>query len=423
MKEVYSPLLKEAYYEMSLPSGFQIFLYPKPGIYNKGAFLAVGYGSLYERFVGADGNTYVTPPGTAHFLEHKLFENESGDLFESMARFGADVNAYTALDHTCYYFTAPDHFYESLGHLLQLPILRAYTEAGVASERSIIASEIDMYLDSLDYRSYRTALSALYPKHPIGQDIAGTKESIESITKETLEVVMDQFYVPANMFLFVIGDFSPTEMDRLLESLPPFYHEARPRAKVLIERDESVPDETLLVEHDETPLAVFDYLLKLEPIGDPVLAFRRYIKYNLILDVLFGKGSAFFEDTYRRGILTDLAVEYHYGPGYRYISFSGEGRDPTGFRTKLDDLLAGFHQTGVSMEEVERIKRKTMGQFLMGFNSINHIAHTFIAFYYRQARLFDFLDIVESMALDDFMNLFDGSYVFSTIEEESAWTR
>lgn len=419
MKRIYSPLLKEAYYEKELASGFKIFLYPKAGIYNKGAFLSVGYGSLYERFIGADGTEYTTPEGTAHFLEHKLFENESGDLFETMARLGADVNAFTALEHTCYYFTAPDNFSESLELLLQLPILQSYSEAGIESERPIIASEIDMYLDSVDYRSYRNGLSALYPNHPIGQDIAGTKESIRRISKDTLDVVMDQFYVPENMFLFLIGDFGPENLVYFQDLLPPFYHESRPKARVILEPDETVLTEPIVTEYDDTPVPVFDYLLKLRPINDPILAFRRYIKYNLILDVLFGKGSDFFAETYGSGILSDLDVEYHYGQGYRYLSFSGEGRDPEGFKQKLEDLLAGFHETGVSMEEVERIKRKTMGRFLMGFNSIHNIAHTFIAFYYLQAELFDYMEIIDSMTLDDFKDLFHGAYVFSIIREEN----
>lgn len=419
MKRIHSPLLNEEYYETELASGFKVFLYPKAGLYNKGAFLSVGYGSLGRVFLDANGQQHQTPAGIAHFLEHKLFENGDSDLMVEFGRLGANVNAFTALENTCYYFTAPDHFEQSLELLLQIPIRRGYTAEGVQSERAIIAREIDMYLDSIEYRSFRNGLSALYPHHPIREDIAGTKESIEEITKETLDLVMDQFYVPENMFLFLIGDFTPEDVNKFVDLLPPFYHEAKPKAQLLIEPDRSRPERVIIKEVDLTPLPSFDYLLKLEPISDPVWSFRRYIKYQLILDVLFGKGSDFFEFNYTAGIISDLDVEYHYGQGYRYLSFSGEGKKPFAFKRNLENLLASFHETGVSMEEVDRIKRKTMGQFLMGFNSIHNIAQTFIAFYYLGAHLFDYLEIVNSMHLDDFQDLFQGVKVFSIIREET----
>lgn len=419
MKRIYSQQLNEEYYVQDLASGFQVILYPKAERYNKGAFLSVGYGSLDQEFIDDNGTVHHTPPGTAHFLEHKLFENSSSDILEELGRLGANVNAFTAYDNTCYYFTAPDNFEPSLELLLQLPFRREYTQSGVELECDIISREIDMYLDSVDYRSYRNGLTALYPHHPMGQDIAGSHESIKQIDKRTLDLVMDNFYVPENMFLFLIGDFQPQELDQIVKSLPPFYHEYRPKARVMIESDPSIPTSDSLIEFDDTPIPSFDYLLKLEPLDDPEEAFQRMIKYNLILDVLFGKGSDFFQANYTAGVLSDLDVEYHYGQGYCYISFSAEGKKPEQFKLNLEKLLAGFHETGVSMEEVDRIKRKTMGRFLMGFNSIHNIAQTYIAFHYLKAHLFDYLETVNSIVLDDFQNLFQGANVFSIVREET----
>lgn len=420
MKKITSDLLHETYYETTLPSGFRVILYPKGDIYNKGAYLNVGYGGLIRRFQDHAGRIYDTPAGTAHFLEHKLFENDQVKIVEQMGEIGANVNAFTSLENTSYYFTGPDHFEEALALLLQLPIVKAYTEEGVIAERAIIGREIDMYTDSIDYRSYRNALTALYPCHPVGDDIAGTLESIEQINRETLDLVMKNFYVPENMFLFLIGDFQPEEMARFIEILPPFYQTYQPKAHVLITPDESKPKRKTVVEYDDAPLSNFDYLLKLEPIDDPVVAFRRYIKYNLILDILFGKGSDFFEDNYMRGVLSDLDAEYHYGQGFRYLSFSGEGQKPMAFKRNLEQLLGRFHLDGVSVEEVDRIKRKTMGRYLMGFNSINNIAQTFIAFHYLGVNLFDYLEIVQDMHLDDFHDLFQGTPIFSIIKKETS---
>lgn len=89
------------------------------------------------------------------------------------------------------------------------------------------------------------------------------------------------------------------------------------------------------------------------------------------------------------------------------------------FKRNLEKLLGRFHLEGVSVEEVDRIKRKTMGRFLMGFNSINNIAQTFIAFYYLKVNLFDYLEIVREIHLDDFQDLFQGEALFSIIKKET----
>lgn len=58
------------------------------------------------------------PAGVAHFLEHKMFEDEDGDAFAKFAKTGANANAFTAFDRTCYLFTATEQLDESLDVLL-----------------------------------------------------------------------------------------------------------------------------------------------------------------------------------------------------------------------------------------------------------------------------------------------------------------
>lgn len=418
MHKIHSSLLKETYYTKTLPSGFRVILYPKSDIFNKGAYLSVGYGSLHERFVTAEGEHFQLPAGSAHFLEHKLFENDEVKIFEKMSLLGANVNAFTSQDNTCYYFTAPSRFDEALELLLQFPLFQAYTEEGIRSEREIISREIDMYLDSVEYRSFHRALSELYPHHPVGQDIAGSKTSILQIDQHTLSRIMEHFYVPENMFLFVIGDFMPSYLEEVIARLPAYYHTPKPRAIPVMHKDESVPKRKILREHSEVSTPSFDYVLKLAPIDDPVLAFRRYVKYSIILDVLFGKGSDFYERCYEQGVISDLDVSYQSGQDYRYIAFSAEGKKPFRFKMEVERLLRDFHEKGISSEDIERNKRKIMGRYLMGFNSINNIAHTFIAFHYQGAKLFDFLDIVHEIEIDDFQELFNGTAVFSLIAKE-----
>lgn len=87
------------------------------------------------------------PEGIAHFLEHKLFENEDCDVFDLYAKTGANANAFTSFDKTCYFFDCSDHFQESLDILLSFVQSPYFTPESVAKEQGIIGQEIRMYDD------------------------------------------------------------------------------------------------------------------------------------------------------------------------------------------------------------------------------------------------------------------------------------
>ena len=90
----------------------------KKGFVEKAALLSTNFGALDNHFY-IDGELQSYPAGIAHFLEHKLFEDEQGrDVTLDFVKLGADVNAFTTLEKTTYYFSTLDNFEESLELLL-----------------------------------------------------------------------------------------------------------------------------------------------------------------------------------------------------------------------------------------------------------------------------------------------------------------
>ncbi len=151
----------------------------------------------------------MLPAGTAHFLEHKMFESEEGDAFSLYAKTGASSNAFTSFDRTGYYFSATDRIDRNLDILLGMVGHPWFTEATIAKEQGIIGQEIKMYDDSPDWRLLTGLFRCLYRSHPIRDDIAGTVESIARLTPETaLPPVPKRFTRPANMVLSVAGDIT-----------------------------------------------------------------------------------------------------------------------------------------------------------------------------------------------------------------------
>lgn len=167
------------------------------------------FGSLDNKFKPHGSDTFVTvPDGVAHFLEHKLFENddESEDLFTAFAEDNAQVNAFTSFDRTSYLFSATDHVERNIKRLLTMVESPYFTKETVDKEKGIIAEEIKMYQEQPGYKLMFNTLKAMYDTHPIRVDIAGSVESIYEITKDDLYLCYETFYHPSNMVLFVVGD-------------------------------------------------------------------------------------------------------------------------------------------------------------------------------------------------------------------------
>ena len=134
-----------------LPSGLTVLVRPMPGYSGTHVIYATRFGSIDRDFRLGEREVHL-PAGVAHFLEHKMFEDEDGDAFAKFAKTGANANAFTAFDRTCYLFTATEQLDESLDVLLGMVGHPYFTEQTIAKEQGIIGQEIKMYDDSPDWR-------------------------------------------------------------------------------------------------------------------------------------------------------------------------------------------------------------------------------------------------------------------------------
>ena len=139
IKEIENRLLDEKYYEIDHASGLKILVMPKKGYTTASATFGTKYGSIDTAFKkSGEGKVITVPEGTAHFLEHKLFESEEIDAFERFSKTGANANAFTSFDRTCYLFSCADNFYENLQTLLDFVQSPYFTQQTVKKEQGII---------------------------------------------------------------------------------------------------------------------------------------------------------------------------------------------------------------------------------------------------------------------------------------------
>lgn len=155
--------------------------------------------------------------GLSHQLEHLMFKGtqtrpiQFGRLFSAL---GSDSNAFTSYEQTAYFNTAEA---EKLSVLLALEadrMTQTQIEAeALASEKGVVISELDGYENDPSYRLDRTVMQALFPSHPYGLPVGGTRTEVASFTVEQVRNYYQSYYQPDNATLVIVGDFDPAEAE------------------------------------------------------------------------------------------------------------------------------------------------------------------------------------------------------------------
>jgi predicted Zn-dependent peptidase len=161
--------------------------------------------------------------GSSHFLEHLLFKGtatrSARDIAEAFDAVGGDVNAFTAKEYTCYYARVLDRdlpmAVDHLCDMLQTSMIRA---ADLDAERQVILEEIHMHEDSPEDVVYDLFTQTLWPEHPLGRPILGTKETIADAGRASVRRFYKRHYVPGNLVIAAAGGVRHEELLALLRS-------------------------------------------------------------------------------------------------------------------------------------------------------------------------------------------------------------
>lgn len=403
IREIKNELLNDSYFEIDHKSGFKIFVYPKENYSSAYAVFGTKYGSIDTCF-RVEGNEEFTtvPEGIAHFLEHKLFESEELDAFARYAKTGASANAYTSFDKTCYLFQCSGNFDKSLEILLDFVSNPYFTEKTVQKEQGIIGQEIKMYQDEPGWESLFSLLRAMYHNHPVRIDIAGTVESISHITADLLYECYETFYNPANMALAVAGNVTVPQVLEIADRM------LKPKTSREIERKFQMEPETVVEDTVVRNLAVSMPIFAIgykEKIETPCRSLKETLESNILLDIIGGKTSPLYEEMLTDGLInTTFDIEYFEGFGYSAHIFNGESNEPEKVRARINLEIEKMKEKGIDKETFDRIKKKHYGGFIMNFNDIDSISNSLIGSYFNGDGLFDQLNVLESITLEDVNN-------------------
>ncbi|MCC6463856.1 MAG: insulinase family protein, partial [Planctomycetes bacterium] len=367
------------------------------------AYVVASFGSIHLQWKDETGS-HETPGGIAHFLEHQLFKKAAGDLTDVFSSRGAYCNAHTSHTQTAYYFECVRNFEENLDTLLELALTPYFDRKLVDTERDIIIQEINQYRDHPGWVGYQQLLASLYRKHPLRVDIAGTEEMVRAISPELLHRCHGAFYHPTNLTLIITGDLEPARVLKLAEELTQKHFMGAPAPR--LQREIPREPEALAAARSERRMFVSRprLLLGFKELDLPKgreLA-RRDLVTSIALDVLFGKDSADHERLYADGLISgDFGAGYQAESGFGYAIIGGETRDPAALQAEVAAILKRARKQGIAGEDVERKRRKFVGQYLRNFNDPETTAAAYLAALGQGSELFDFPALAEGITAKD----------------------
>lgn len=349
-----------------LPNGLRLITAPLP--YTRSVCLSffIGAGSRYEREVGV-----------AHFVEHLLFKGTqkratAKELSQAIEGVGGILNGGTDKEMTLLWSkVARSHFYLALDVLSDMLLNPKFETQEVEKERQVIIDEINLHLDNPSHRVDMLIDELLWPGHPLGREVVGTKEMVSQINRNQLLEFFSQYYIPNNTVLSIAGNIKPDEVIKAIEEifsswqpreLPPFQpveeQEGGPRFK--LERKDI----------EQVHLCL----------GLRGVSYLHPDRFALdLLNILLGEGMSsrlFLEIREKKGLAYSIHsyTLYYRDTGCLII---GAGIDPKRLDSALHSILEELEKIKeeVPEEEVSRAKEFAKGRLLLRMEDTRNVAN------------------------------------------------
>ena len=403
------PDFNEKVYIIRLKNGMQVHILPKDEpYYSTYVELSVPYGALDLKYK-TDDNTFQTPYGTAHFLEHKAFAMPDGDAFQGFSKMGVDANAMTSYNQTSYLFMATKNVMGALDYLLNMIDTPYMTKENVDSEKSIIAEELKMYLDDPNVVMNNQFMEQVYFNHPIRYDIGGTLDSIMDITEETLNHAYQSFYHPSNRLVVIAGKVNLKEIQNYFKAYEAKYPIKHKKTQTIYPKE---PKRVAIKSHVEVKdIGISKLMLgfKLEPKKlKPKDQIKREMAMAMMTNLLLGSSSMMYEKLLKEELINQsFSLSTVFEKNAESIVLFAESKKVTTLKRILIDFMTDTGISELTLEAFLRYQKVYLGQLIFALNNIEYKAYLYGKYFHLGANLFDVVDILKEITLDDIKNAFN----------------
>ena len=399
------------YYYEKLTNGFKIYYLNIPNKKEYMVTLVTKYGSNNNKF-SVNNKNYDKPLGIAHFLEHKNFEQESGEKpFEFFEKSGSMVNASTSFDYTAYYCAGTTNFKENLEYLLKFVSEPYYTDENVEKEQGIIAQELKMYNDNPEEILVRTLRESLYHENPRKYDIGGTVDTIKKITKEDLYDCYNTFYSPNNMYLVITGNFDRDEAHNIIMNSN-YAKKENVEFKIpeINEKDKVVVTNKIITGDIAIDKLIIGIKINRDTLGDIEDKQKRlYIK--IIEHLLFGRTSEFLEEAHINNLFTYFDSYTTKVDNFTILELNAITEDKNKLLKIIENTLNNIK---IDKSSFERMKKVILADYIKGSESVEGMNYDLMMDeleageiednYYERIKSLDYKTLINILNKIDFTN-------------------
>lgn len=374
MKIMNLDLVDEKILYDKLDNGLEVYIVRKKDFNSNYASFISKFGGLDIEFVPIGEKEFVKmPAGIAHFLEHKLFEQEKEpQVHDFYKQSGTYVNAMTSYKRTKYIFNGPNNFKNNLNFLLDYVQNPYFTDENIENEKGIIIEEAKMCLDDKNRLFHETIMKNLYKEIPYNKKIIGDIDDINSMTKEDIYKCYNSFYHPSNMALLIVTN-EPEE--EILNVVKDNQSKKNFKKDFKITRKEYKEDEKVRKDYEELITDVKEtrvgYSLKFKLKDFNSTKKEAYNYLMIMLEILIGDLSEFNVSLKEKNIIKD-DIGYSIDDYNEFITVHLYGL--TDKPNKFIELLEKQLKTNdFNKEDFELFRKTLIADYNYGFNSVNGI--------------------------------------------------
>jgi len=361
-------------------------------------------GSITKGYLDENKQEKSVPLGIAHFLEHKIFEQDGLDVSSLFSAQEASINAFTENNRTTYLFSATNHVFENTLRLIDMFFHPKFTAPGVEKEKNIITEELNMYLDDPYYSQYHALLNQMYESHAVKEDILGTKESIQAISVNDLKAMHETYYQPEVSHVIIIGDINARELETYLNA---HVHLPKKTNKLPLtasfKEPNKVIEDHLVIEKDIKIPSVL-YGIKLLPFDtkDSKLFVKTHLSFTILMDMLFGKASEWYEQFMDDGLINDTyGLDVTVEDTYAYALLGSETTNPKALYQALKGAFLQIEASMIKEEDFLRFKKQMIGSFIQSLDSLESLSHQMNKYAQLDLVFYDVLELAQTITLDN----------------------
>ncbi len=310
--------------------------------------------------------------GLTHFMEHMMFKGTpTRNAFEISQHFdalGAELNAFTSREYTCYYTRLVDEkLPQAFPVLADMVVNSQFSDETITPERKVVLEEIARTSDTPDDYIYDLYASALMPTHPLGRPVLGTKELVSGYHHENCIEFHNQHYYSGNLVVAAAGN---VDHEQLVELSRTYLSEMPQGTKAQRSSFSEEHRSDFAAEKHDTEQAHVLYGVPWMPFDDE----RRYAG-NALNAILGGSMSSrlFQEVREKRGLVYAI---YSMIAAFQGTGFFGvyAGTRPENIKEVVGIIrseLTKISDHAPSIDELNRIEESLCGQLLLGQESTN----------------------------------------------------